>query len=108
MDNQEFSVTEEKDETPGGKTLRFFIKGRVTAANADTLQRMFNDRFADWRGDIVVNMRHVQFLGSGGIRVLLIFHRWAENRGSRFLIERPSESVRNVLGMTALDKLLLK
>ena len=57
---------------------------------------------------IIVNMQQVPFLSSGGIRVLLMYYKIMNAENGSFFVENPSENVQNVLGMTALEELLLK
>jgi len=105
MGDQDFSITEDG---PDSEIRRLFVKGRVTSANADVLQYNLEAVVGEGEGCVVVNMQSVQFLSSAGIRVLLLLQRKAKSGGGSFFVERPSENVKNVLGMTALDALLLK
>jgi len=104
MKNDDFSITEEKVDG----VSRFFVKGRVTSISANVLQHKLNEAFQMGRTNFVVNMMETIFLSSAGIRVLLMFFKRAKDINGSFYIESPSENVVNVLGMTALDELLLK
>ena len=103
--DQNFTITVDKTYTTAYKLI---LKGRVTSANADILQHKLNEAFGDGNWRFVLNMRDVDFLSSGGIRVLLMFYKKTKEKGGSFHVENPSENVRNVLGMTALDNMLLK
>ena len=87
---------------------KFFVKGRITSINANVIQHNLTEAFNAGRTKIIVNMMQVAFLSSAGIRVLLMFFKKAKESGGSFHIESPSENVINVLGMTALDEMLLK
>ena len=102
----DFSVSVES--AKGADTVRLVVKGRVTSANADILEYHLDEVFGLGRGRIVVNMSQVRFLASGGIRALLVGYKRALEAGSGFFVERPSENVVNVLGMAALDAMILK
>ena len=104
MSTDDFTIDEE---TADGAS-KFFLKGRITSMNANVLQYRLNEAFEKGRTNIVVNMMQVVFLSSAGIRVLLMFYKMAKEAGGSFFVDSPSENVANVLGMTALDEMLLK
>ena len=87
---------------------RFIIKGRMNAVSAPELERKIEKAIDEGTKNIVLNMFEVEFLSSAGIRVILKIHKQMSQLGGKFNIERPSENVRNVLGMTALDEMLIK
>ena len=103
MRTDDFSVSEEV--VDGVST--FFVKGRITSFSANVIQHKLNEAFSAGRTEAVVNMIQVAFLSSAGIRVLLMFYKRAKEAGGSFHIVNPSENVVNVLGMTALDEMLL-
>ena len=103
MKKDNFYIT--KEETPEG--LRFIINGRVDSVNSPALQCELDKAVKDGVKRIVLYMYKVKFLSSAGIRMILITHRNITKAGGTFGIERPSENVKNVLGMAALDELLV-
>ena len=104
MEKVILEILEEK--TPEG--VKFRLKGRVSSDNADKLQDALQKALNDGNKNIILNMLMVEFLSSAGIRVLLKAYQDAKNAGGKFGIEKPSQSVRNVLGMISLDNLLIK
>ena len=104
MTNDNFTITEEK--TAGG--IKLHIAGRINAFNATTLQYKLDDTLRAGLNNIILNMSQVLFLVSAGIRVLLMTYKKAEEAGGRLSVERPSENVRNVLGITALSEMLIE
>ena len=105
MVNNSLSIIEER---PNNKNVKLFLKGPVSSSNAEILQqRLEKDLKAGWLS-IILNMQDVSILASGGIRILLMYHKIFSGRGISFYIEKPSESVKNVIGMVALDEMLLK
>jgi len=102
--NEELTITKEED----NGSVRFILNGRVNTTTANILQFKLDGAVDKGHKLIIANMANVKFLSSSGIRVLLAAYKKAAKQGSRFRIEYPSENVRNVLGMTALDELLLK
>ena len=104
MENNDSEITEEKT----AEGIKFIIKGRVNSDNADELQGKLQKALNDGQINIVLDMFRVDFLSSAGIRVILKTYQDANDAGGKFGIEMPSRNVRNVLGMTALDELLIK
>ena len=105
MAKSDFLITETKDD----ETVNFRISGRVNSKNANELEFKLERTLREEEGkNIVLNMSKVEYLSSTGIRVILKIFRLSKDSGIKFNIEFPSENVRNVLGITALDELLLK
>jgi anti-anti-sigma factor len=104
MKDEDLLITEEK--SPGAS--RFIVKGRVNASSSDVLLFKLEKALKDGQKSIVLNMSQVEYLSSIGIRVILKIYKLASEKGGKFKIESPSENVKNVLGMTALQELLVK
>ncbi|MDR0473814.1 MAG: STAS domain-containing protein [Treponema sp.] len=104
MEKDEFTITEKK----GIGSVTFIITGRVNTSNAGTLEYKLEKALNEKQTTIILNMSQVVYLSSTGIRVLLKIYKQAKIAGGKFNIESPSENVKNVLGLTALDELLLK
>jgi anti-anti-sigma factor len=103
MEREELEITE--DISP--KTAKFILKGRVNAASADVLLDKLEAALGKEQKKIVVNMHQVEYLSSIGIRVILKIYKQAEETGRKFNIENPSENVKNVLGMVALNEMMV-
>ena len=88
--------------------IKFMVKGRINSDNADELQDELKQALDNGYKNIVVNMLFVDFLSSAGIRVILKTFKDANAAGGKFGIEKPSQTVKNILGMTALDEMLIK
>ena len=95
-----------QEETDTG--IRFIARGHINTINATALQYDLEEAISKGEKNIVLNMTQVDFLSSSGIRVVLKAYKTLEKSGGRFRIERPSENVRNVLGITALEGMLMK
>jgi anti-anti-sigma factor len=102
--SDDFAVTklEEKD-----GVVKFVVKGHVNSINAPRLEDKLEDTLKAGHTDIVLEMSRVEYLSSIGIRVILKIYKKAEAAGGKFRIERPSEIVRNVLGISALNDMML-
>ena len=103
MNKEDFEIT--KNDIPGG--VKFIVRGRVNSTNADELLLELEGVLNNGQNNIIMNMLMVEYLSSAGIRVILKTYKNAKEAGGKFCIEMPSENVRNVLGMTALDEMLI-
>ncbi|MDR0316536.1 MAG: STAS domain-containing protein [Treponema sp.] len=101
---ENLEITEEKN----NGVVKFFVKGRIDATSADMLDYKLQNAFKDGQSKIILNMSLVEYLSSIGIRVILKTYKQAAETGGKFNIEHPSEFVKNVLGMTALDSMLIE
>ncbi|MCL2184622.1 MAG: STAS domain-containing protein [Treponema sp.] len=88
-------------------TCRFFAKGRVDSNTADDLLENLENALNNGQKSIILDMSQVEYLSSIGIRVILKIFKQASEIGGTFNVERPSEIVRNVLGMVALKEMLV-
>ena len=98
----------EINETINGDLCRFTARGRVDSNNADIMEINLDRALNEGPKNIVLNMEQVKYLSSIGIRIILKTYKKACENGGTFMIEKPSEIVRNVLGMVALNQMLLK
>ena len=104
MKKEELEITEEK--TPDG--VRLILKGQANSGTAGKLQELLQKALDEGQKNIILNMMRVVFLSSAGIRVILKTYQEVHRAGGKFGIEMPSQNVRNVLGQTALDEILIK
>ena len=103
MGNEIFEITENRKL----ETSTFVLKGRIYTANANTLLYKLESAFKEGQINIILNMLEVGYLSSSGIRVILKMYKQTREAGGKFCIEAPSENVRNVLGLVALDEMLI-
>ncbi len=82
------------------------VSGRVDSATAPRLEAMLQELFAKDRFRIVVDMHGVEYISSGGLRVLVgalkQTRRW--NRGDVCLADVPPR-IKEVLKLAGLDVL---
>ena len=104
MGKEEFEIS--REEIPDG--VKFILKGFITSYYADKLQNELEKTLKDGVVNIVINMLFVEYISSTGIKVLLKNFKSAKEAGGKLSIETPSERVKNVLGMVALDEMLIK
>ena len=103
MKNESIEITEE---TENG-ICRIAVKGRIDANNADFFLNKLEKVLSDGQKIIILNMSKVAYLSTIGIRIILKIYKQVTEAGGKFNIERPSEIVRNILGMAALKELLV-
>ena len=104
-DNKEFIMR--KTEMEEG-CVRFNISGHINATTAMEFELALNKEIALGHVNIIINMAHVRFLSSVGIRIILKTYKQCEKAGGLFKISAPSDPVRNVIGLSSLDQLLLQ
>jgi len=88
--------------------IRFILRGRITTNNAHELEEKLEEAVNARCGSIILNMLGVDHLSSAGIKAILKTYKDMKSVNGKLGIEGPSENVRNVLGMTALDTMLIK
>ena len=88
--------------------VKFTITGRIYSANADILEKHLEKTLEEKTFNIILNMNQVEYISSIGIRIILKTYMEAKKAGGKLEIEMPSENVRNVLKITALDEMLIQ
>ena len=103
--NEELIIIQKPKEE---ETVKFILKGRINTSTASFLERKLKTVITD-EGvkNFLLNMAQVEYLSSSGIRVILKLYKYVGELGGKFNIEFPSENVKNVLGLIALDKMLI-
>ena len=97
----EFSFTQDE-----GTMYRFTLKGQVGFKEAAVMERKLDHAISTGATRININMKQVSMFTSAAIRVILLAHKKLKKAGGGLKIECPSENVRNVIGMVALNELL--
>jgi len=82
-------------------------RGRIDANSSDVLLHKLENALKNGFKNIILNMAGVEYLSSIGIRVILNIYKKSAEAGGTFKIERPSEIVKNILGMIALKQMLV-
>lgn len=58
-------------------------------------------------GDLVIDLRRVDFMDSSGLRALIVEHNRREEAGGTFALRNPSPSVVRLLHVTGVDRVLV-
>ena len=103
--DREFSFTKD---SRAGRTTYFTLKGHVGLHEASVMESELENAARPGNNRIIINMSSVKSFSSAGIRVILAMYKKLKNMGGKLQISNPSENVRNVIGLTALDELLIK
>jgi len=98
----------EVTQTVSDGKCRLVARGRVDSNSAEYLLVKLERAVGEGHKAIILNMFEVEYLSSIGIRVILKIYKQVAEAGGTFNIERPSDIVKNVLGMTALKEMLVK
>ena len=101
----EFSFTQDER---SGTTRRFTLKGQVGLKESAVIEYKLGEAIELGCTRAIINMSMVTMFTSAGIRVILAAHKKLKKAGGELKIESPAENVRNVIGMVALDELLLR
>jgi anti-anti-sigma factor len=83
-----------------------FIRGDVDVAGAAALGRVLAELGDAWAGSVRADMGGIEFFGAAGARALGRSAHDLEAQGGRLTVERPGRSVRRVLEVTGLGRLL--
>ena len=103
MKNDNIEIIEETEDG----ICKITVKGRIDSNNADYFLNKLENTMNEGNKVIVLNMSRVEYLSSIGIRMILKIYKQAAETGGKFNIERPSEIVKNILGMTALNEMMV-
>ena len=87
---------------PNVNTLVLAIQGRVDASTIDQVKATWIT--AGQAQSIVVDLSQTSFIDSMGLAALVSGLKTARQRGGRFVIAAPSEPVRVILELTAMDR----
>jgi anti-sigma B factor antagonist len=89
-----------------GAAKRLVLKGRLDAAGTETIEVAFGSAVRSARGDVLVDLSAVAFVGSLGIRILISGARAADRAGRQLVIFGAQPAVAEVFATVALDELV--
>ena len=102
MSNNNLTINEEKT---GENSIKLTAKGQINSETVEMLKNKLDDAINNKNIYIIINMNGVSFLSSGGIRILLLYYKKMKSLKGKLFIQAPSESVKNVIGMVALNEM---
>ena len=92
------------EELPGGIT-RVVLDGRMDIEGAAAIDLPMNV-IAGSKKAVIVDLQKVSFLGSMGLRALVLPARAIAGRGGKVVLLGPNEMVQKVLVTSGIDKLI--
>jgi len=87
--------------------VKFKAVGRITTVNEAYFEKMLTDALEEGFNRIILNMQEVTIMTSIGIRIILKTYKSCLEAGGRFRIEDPSTVVQNVMGLSALQQMMV-
>jgi anti-anti-sigma factor len=90
----------------GAGCVRVDVEGRIAGDTASTFVSALDGMVANGYTQIYLNMNKTTFMTSIGIRAILKTYKKLTETGGKFRIVTPSQAVRNVLGLSALEQML--
>jgi anti-anti-sigma factor len=87
-------------------SLEIFIKGRLDAHWADTLDSEIAECVRSGSECILLNMSEIDYISSAGIRVLIKYYKSLKEIGGVFSVKNPSEAVKKVLSLSGMNMLM--
>jgi anti-sigma B factor antagonist len=92
------------EELPGG-ILRVILDGSLDITGASAIDLQMNI-IAGSRKAVLVDLTRVSFIGSMGLRALVLPARAIKNHGGKIVLLNPNENVAQVLKTSGIDMLL--
>lgn len=80
---------------------------RLDAVVSDALDRTCKELMAERRFRIVMDCKHLEFLNSIVIQILVRFHQQATDSAGDFKLANVSSSVEDILHLSSLDRVFL-
>ena len=81
------------------------VSGRVDSNTSPDLEAALEERMAEGRYNLVVDLSDVNYLSSAGLRTLVSALRTCKKKGGDVRIASPSERVFEVMALAGLDSL---
>ena len=81
------------------------IAGRVDSNNSSVLDAKLKEYINASKVHLVLEMNETDFISSAGVRALISAQKAVKPRGGQVVLAKPSEKVRDVLKLAALESL---
>ncbi len=92
-------------ETKNGDNIELAVEGRVDTTTSPQLQTALLQAFQKGK-NIILDLKHVEYISSSGLRALLIGQKTASSKGGSLKLIHVGESVMKVFAMTGFSKVL--
>jgi anti-sigma B factor antagonist len=87
-------------------TLTIGLDGELDIATAPGLEQLLTELERDRWATVVLDLRHLSFIDSSGIRALLTANRRIGRQGGRLVVRHPARCVRRTLAAIGADRIL--
>jgi len=98
-------ITIDRVKTSAG--VKFKVIGRITTVNEEYLEKMLTEALKEGYNCIDLNLQDVTLMTSVGIRIILKAFKRCVEAGGRLRIEDPSEVVKSVMELSALQQMMV-
>ena len=98
-------LTMERVKTSVG--AKFKVVGRITTSNEAYFEKTLTRVLEEGVNYISLNMQEVTLMTSIGIRIILKTYKSCLEAGGKLRIVDPSEVVKNVMGLSALQQMMV-
>lgn len=88
-----------------GSSLVFSLEGQLTALTAPQLNEQLTAAVSEAE-EIIIDMEHLDYLASAGIRVLLTVHKQMMQKGKRLILRRIREDLLDIFDVTGMSECL--
>ena len=82
------------------------LTGELDISGAEEIERTIEEVERSATGNLVIDLRELEFMDSTGLRMILSADARARDRGSELILVRGPETVHRVFRMAALDRRL--
>jgi anti-sigma B factor antagonist len=89
-----------------GKFQVCSIIGAINASNSERFNELFMKMMENCAKDLIVNLEQLEFIDSKGISTFLVGKKILAKNGHTLSISNPPRSVRKVLDITFLNKVI--
>ena len=90
-----------------GKTLRVTITGEIDHHSAKTIRDGIDELIFDYRpASLYLNFSHVEFMDSSGLGLILGRFNKASEMGTEFTLLNPADSVRKILDVAGIARMI--
>lgn len=83
------------------------VSGEIDLSTAGDLRTAVNAELDGHAGRVVLDMAAVSFIDSSGLNALIEVHQALGDRGGSLVVRSPSQAVRRLFEITALDRVIM-
>ena len=83
------------------------LHGEIDAANVDEVEAQFDALLVSTTGDVRIDCSAIEYIDLTGFDALVRVHHELAHRGRRLILTRTTPRIRQLLEITALDRLFV-